>query len=103
MIARFADPEPRGRRSSRISTFDVIRVENTIPLFVLSLDIFSRVILHHRRGDQGQDRADENVDSDRIGGVIFYEQPSCDQAAWRPMRVRLWYLTNVPSSSRMSA
>ena len=24
-----------------------------------------------RRGDQGQDRADENVDSDRIGGVIF--------------------------------
>ena len=42
-----------------------------IPLFVLPLDIFSRVILHHRRGDQGQDRADENVDSDRIGGVIF--------------------------------
>ena len=51
----------------------------SIPLFVLPLDIFSRVVLHHRGGDQGQDRADENVDSDSIGGVIFYEQPSSDQ------------------------
>lgn len=47
-------------------------IATSIPLFVLSLDIFSRVILHHRGGDQGQDRADENVDSDRIGGVKFY-------------------------------
>ena len=88
----------------------------SIPLFVLSLDIFSRVILHHRRGDQGQDHADENVDSDRIGGVIFCEQASgtpdgdalstagadppkrlkpADRAAWREMQEHRFWLTSA--------
>jgi hypothetical protein len=51
------------------------------------------------RPSQGQDRADENVDSNRIGGVIFYEQPSCDQAAWRPIRRRHHHRVRHSTSS----
>src|SRR5438034_504622 len=48
-------------------------------LLVFALDVLAGIVLHQGSGDQGDDRAGQDIGRDRVGRLVFPVEPGRDQ------------------------